>query len=171
MPPREILQLGNPILRQECQPVEDFESLHLKSLIIDLDDTLAEFARAHGFGRGIAAPQIGEFKRVIFIRMSPSGFCGPLINPKIVWESSERREIWDNCFSFPDLVVKVSRAVDITVEYQDEKAASRTIEPSGDLSELLQHEIDHLDGILAIDRALSPQAFMTRTEWVRQQTV
>jgi len=171
MPPRDILQLGNPLLWQKCQPVGDFDSPHLKSLIRDLDDTLSEFHRVHGFGRGIAAPQIGELKRVIFVRMSPSGFCGPLLNPKIIWESQERHEMWDNCFGFPDLVVRVSRAAQIKVSYQDHVGILSTIDASNDLSELLQHEIDHLNGILATDRALSPQAFMTRAEWVRQQSI
>jgi peptide deformylase len=170
VPNRSILQLGNPILRQKCAPVEDFSSPQLQSLIRDLDDTLAQFRRIHNFGRGIAAPQIGELTRVIFIRMVPSGFCGSLLNPRIVWQSSERKEIWDSCFSFPDLVVKVSRAAEIKIEYQDETAMTATIEASGDLSELLQHEIDHLDGILAIDRALSSHSFMTRSEWKRQQS-
>jgi len=171
MPHRDVLQLGNPLLRQISAPVEDFESADLKSLIRDLDDTLAEFVRVHGFGRGIAAPQIGLLAHIIFIRMTPSGFCGPMINPKIVWESSERKESWDNCFSFPDLVVQVSRAIKIKVEYQDHKGTLCTIDASGGLSELLQHEIDHLDGILAVDRALSAQSFMTRSEWDRQQPV
>lgn len=170
MPNRSILQLGNSILRQKCALVEDFSAPQLQSLICDLDDTLAQFRRVHNFGRGIAAPQIGVLTRVIFIRMVPSGFCGPLLNPKIIWQSTERKEIWDSCFSFPDLVVHVSRASDIKVEYQNETGKPATIEASGDLSELLQHEIDHLDGILATDRALSPHAFMTRSEWERQQS-
>ena len=76
-------------------------------------------------------------------------------------------ELWDDCFSFPDLMVRVSRANQIKVDYQDDRGLKQTLEAEGDLSELLQHEIDHLDGILAVQRAISPQAFSTRAEWER----
>jgi peptide deformylase len=165
---REILQLGNPALWQVTQCVEDILSAETESVIRDLSDTLAGFREATGFGRGIAAPQIGVLSRVIFIRMQPTGFCSPLINPEIVWKSDARMELWDDCFSFPDLMVRVSRAAAIRVEYKDERGAARRIEAEGDLSELLQHEIDHLDGILAVDRAVSPRAFSTRAEWERR---
>jgi peptide deformylase len=104
---------------------------------------------------------------MIFVRMQPSGFAGPLINPVIVWEDSLRMELWDDCFSFPELMVRVSRAVQIRVEYSDEYARRQSIDVDGDLSELLQHEIDHLDGILAVQRAISPQAFATRWQWLK----
>src|SRR5262249_10807157 len=102
------------------------------------------------------------------IRMQPTGFAGALVNPEIVWSSTERMELWDDCFSFPDLMVRVSRAASVRVNYQDERGAAQTVEAEGDLSELLQHEIDHLDGLLAVDRAIAPRAFMTRAEWLRQ---
>ena len=168
MPACRILQLGDPLLWQMSAEVTDFDSPRLKSIISDLDDTLAEFRRTHGFGRGIAAPQIGELSRVIFVRMPDGSFDGPMINPTIIRQSAQRKELWDNCFSFPDLVVKVSRAIDITVAYQDTSGRPVTIDVSGDFSELLQHEIDHLDGILATDRAVSAHAIMTRDEWIRQ---
>ena len=169
MPSREILQLGNPELWQKSLAVDDISSNAIQSLIRDLSDTLAAFRETTGNGRGIAAPQIGDLRRMIFIRMQPAGFCGPLVNPHIAWSSETRFELWDDCFSFPDLMVRVSRAVSVRVDYQDERGVSRTLEAEGDLSELLQHEIDHLDGILAIDRAVSPQAFATRAEWKRMQ--
>ncbi len=118
---REILQLGNSTLWQVSREVEDFSSAETVSVIRDLNDTLAGFREATGFGRGIAAPQIGRLRRVIFIRMQPSGFCGPLINPEIIWASDERMELWDDCFSFPDLMVRVSRAASIRVGYRDER--------------------------------------------------
>jgi peptide deformylase len=168
MPAREILQLGNPLLWEKSSRVEDISSAATRSLIRDLSETLAAFREAMGFGRGIAAPQIGSLKRVIFVRMQPGGFCGPLINPEIVWASAGSWELWDDCFSFPELMVRVLRAPQIRVEYQDEHGAKRQIEAEGELSELLQHEIDHLDGILAIERAVSPHAFATRTEWQKR---
>lgn len=168
MPIKPILQLGNPVLWTVCDEITDFHSTETKSLIEDLDHTLADFRVRHGFGRGIAAPQIGVAKRAVFVRMHPAGFAGVLINPWIVRESPERVELWDNCFSFPDLLVRVSRARDIKVDFYDAEGHKRSLSVSGDFAELLQHEIDHLDGILATDRAIDTQSFMTRAEWLRQ---
>ena len=168
MPAQEILQLGNPLLWQPSVQVDDIASSDAQTLIRDLSDTLAGFRERTGFGRGIAAPQVGALRRIIFIRMQPVGFTSALVNPSIVWSSPERMELWDDCFSFPDLMVRVSRAVRVRVAYQDERGARQTVEAEGDLSELLQHEIDHLDGVLAVDRAVAPNALMTRAEWQRQ---
>ena len=168
MPNKEILQLGNPLLWQKAVDVDNTGATEIQDVIRDLSDTLAAFREATGYGRGISAPQIGILKRVIFIRVQPLGYCSPLINPSIVWASGIRFELWDDCFSFPDLLVRVSRAAEIRVEYQDDRGSPKTLEAQGDLSELLQHEIDHIDGVLAVQRAISPQAFATRSEWDRR---
>lgn len=167
MPAREILQLGNKTLWQESLTVDDPLSLDTRSVIRDLSETLAEFRARTAFGRGIAAPQIGILRRLIFIRMQPIGFSGALINPHVTWTSNDQIELWDDCFSFPDLMVRVRRARAVRVEYIDEHGAACFLEAEADLSELLQHEIDHLDGILAVQRAISPTAFATRAEWER----
>jgi len=167
MPAREILQLGNKTLWEKSIVVDDPSSLETQSVVRDLSDTLAGFRRTTGFGRGIAAPQLGVLKRMIFIRMQPAGFCSALINPHISRLSDDQIELWDDCFSFPELMVRVRRAAQVRVEYLDERGAHCSIDAQGDLSELLQHEIDHLDGILAVQRAISPTAFSTRAEWER----
>jgi peptide deformylase len=164
---RKILHLGNPALWEKSFPVEAVHSTDTKSLVEDLDDTLSAFIRANGYGRGIAAVQIGVLKRVVFIRMPNNRFSGALINPVIVWEDVDRVELWDACFSLPNLMVRVSRATAIRVEYVDQDGVSQSVDAEGDLAELLQHEIDHLDGILAIERAISPESFSTRAEWER----
>jgi peptide deformylase len=165
---QDILQLGNPLLLEKSARIEDFRATHTQTLIADLRDTLATFREATGYGRGIAAPQIGVLRRAIFIKMQPTGFCSALLNPEIVWSSHQKMELWDDCFSFPDLLVRVERAAQIKVAYTDERGAAQSLEAEGDLAELLQHEIDHLDGILAVERAISPKAFATRAEWQRQ---
>ncbi len=170
MPAREILQLGNPLLWEKSVSVDGSNNADLDSIITDLRDTLADFRQTHGFGRGIAAPQIARLKRVIFVTMPDRSFDGPLINPRITYASNDRVELWDACFSFPDLVVKVSRARDIEVAYTDEDGAEKILRAEKDLSELLQHEIDHLDGILAVQRALSSQTFATRAEYERMMS-
>jgi peptide deformylase len=165
MPIQPILLLGNPILCQPCAPVTDVNASDTRAAIQDLNDTLAEFRRTHGFGRAIAAPQIGVLQRILFVQMQPTGFCGALINPTITHASADQIVLWDDCFSFPDLLVQVERAQNITVAYTDEAGQPQTLHAEGDLSELLQHEIDHLDGILAVQRAIHPQAFALRSEW------
>ena len=165
---RDILQLGNPLLYQTSTPVDDPSDAGVQQVITDLSDTLRAFRENNGFGRGIAAPQIGSLLRIIYIRMPDDTFDGPLINPVITNRSAETEEYWDSCFSFPNLLVRVARARRITVKYLDADDSEQTLEAEGDLAELLQHEIDHLEGILAVQRAVSDQALMTRTEWERQ---
>ncbi|UCC45166.1 MAG: peptide deformylase [Candidatus Zixiibacteriota bacterium] len=168
MPVREILQLGNPALLEKSRPVKNIDSSSLRVLIVDLRDTLLAFRNDHGFGRAIAAPQIGMHEQIIYVNLENSSFAGALINPVITRRSKTQREIWDSCFSFPELMVRVSRSEDVTVNYVDENGTRTRLDADGDLAELLQHEIDHLEGILAVKRAISPTAFMTRTEWLRQ---
>jgi peptide deformylase len=165
MAAKPILQLGDPGLWQRCEPVADPRDV--PTTVQDLSDTLAAFRSERGFGRAIAAPQIGVLRRVILVRM-PGGFSAALVNPEYASVSPERIELWDDCFSFPDLMVRVSRAAECRVAYTDERGAAHSVDARGDLSELLQHEMDHLDGILAVSRAISSHAFCTRSEWQRQ---
>jgi peptide deformylase len=165
MPARRILQLGDPLLRGISEPV--LAPADAASIFDDLRDTLHEFQRTHGFGRGISAVQIGELKRLIYIEFE--GRAYRLRNPIIEFRSAEKFKLWDDCFSFPDLMVWLERSVSVGVRYEDdETGASRTIETDGAFSELLQHEIDHLDGILAVDRALDRNSLSTREEYQRR---
>ena len=161
---KEILLLGNPLLRVECERVKNFPDAELRCTLVDLRDTLAEFRRAHGFGRGIAAPQIGVAEQIIFISIDEPI---ALSNPKITRRSKQVMTLWDDCFSFPDIMVKLRRNVEIEVEYRDEEGKKQTLEAEGGLSELLQHEIDHLNGVLAIDRAIDSKHIILRSEWKR----
>jgi peptide deformylase len=160
MPARPIAQLGNPVLRVRSAAVKEFGG-SLSPLAMDLRDTLVEFRTRNGFGRGIAAPQIGDTRRVVVI---DTGEPLTLVNPVIVRKSRTRMTLWDDCFSFPDLLVKVRRALAIEVSYRDLTGTLRRLEAEGPLAELLQHEIDHLDGILAIDRAIDSHHIVYRRE-------
>ena len=158
---RDILQLGNPLLRVNCKQVKSFGTPDLRSIVADLRDTLHDFKSRNGFGRGIAAPQIGVMQRVVFIDVDrPLA----LVNPVIKRRSSKRMVLWDDCFSFPNLLVKVKRNLSIEVAYQDAEGAKHHILAEGALSELLQHEIDHVNGILAIDRAIDSKHIVFRSE-------
>jgi peptide deformylase len=160
MPVREILLLGDPQLWHPSAPVVNVHSRETRELIGDLAATLDDFRDRNGFGRGIAAPQIGVERRIIFINVGESF---PLINPKIVRASRETMEMWDDCFSIPNLMIRVRRHVEVDVSYTDEHGSQKMMKTHGALSELLQHEIDHLDGILATDRAIDGRSFAMRT--------
>ncbi len=159
----EILLLGNPQLWQPSTMVTDIRARQTRDLIHDLAETLSDFRHRQGFGRAIAAPQIGTHRRLIFVKMSESSTPMPLINPVVVRASRETMEMWDDCFSFPELMVRVRRHVEIVVRHHDEHGSERLLTARGDLAELLQHEIDHLDGILATDRAVDSRSFALRS--------
>jgi peptide deformylase len=160
---RPILQLGNPILRKKSMLVKDF-NWDLKCLADDLADTLTDAKRKYGYGRGIAAPQIGELKRVVFI--DTPDFRSALVNPTITGLLPATFEVWDSCFSFDvSFFVLVDRLWNVKLEYFDLKGNRQALEAKGELSELLQHEVDHLDGVLATDRMKNKKAIMTRAEW------
>lgn len=157
-----IRLLGDPLLRTHCEPVREVQSDGVRVLIEDLRDTLADFRASRGFGRGIAAPQIGSAKRIIYLDFE---IRGALINPRIIRHSRRTFRLWDDCFSFPDIMVMVTRWQTITVSYQDEQGRRKTCKAEGSLAELLQHEIDHLNGILAIDRAVDSRHIILRSEY------
>ena len=159
-----ILQLGDPLLRAISSPVAT--AAEAERVFADLRDTLHEFQRTHGFGRGISAVQIGEPKRLIYIEFEGRAYC--LRNPEYEYQSAEKFTMWDDCFSFPDLLVRLERSAAVRVRYWNDAGETVMVEAEGALSELLQHEIDHLDGILAVDRALDRESFCTREEYVRR---
>lgn len=130
MPARRILQLARPRLRVVSEPVRDPASVRL--VLRDLDSTLAEFRRTHGFGRGISAIQIGEAVRVIFLRFAGKPY--ELINPEYVSQSAETFELWDDCFSFPNLMVRLRRHARVVVKHQDVLGHWHEFEAAGDLS-------------------------------------
>ncbi len=166
MPIRPVLQLGNPLLREKAVAVEDPTAREVRDLIEDLADTLAHWRSATGYGRGIAAPQLGVLQRVIFLKL-PGAEAWPLINPEIVACSQERIIVWDACLSFLSIFMQVERHRQITVRYQNLNGEVLEFEAGDErnLSELLQHEIDHLNGILAIDRVVDMKTICTREEF------
>ena len=163
---KPILQLGNPVLRKESLPVQDF-NWDLKCLADDLADTLSDAKKKYGYGRGIAAPQVGELRRIVFI--DTPDFRSALVNPTITGLSPATFEVWDSCFSFDvSFFVLVDRLWNIKIDYSDLKGNKQTLEAQGELSELFQHEIDHLDGVLATDRMKNKKAVMMRSEWEKR---
>ncbi len=166
---RTVLQLGDPGLREVAARVADPTSPEIHSLIQDLADTLAHWRASTGYGRGIAAPQIGAAKRVIFLQL-PGSEPWPLVNPEITWRTEEKIVVWDGCLSFLSIFMQVERHREIVVRYRDLRAEWKEVRASAerDLSELLQHEIDHLNGILAIDRVTDMRTICTREEFEKR---
>lgn len=139
---KPILQLGNEILKKQSLLIRDFHAEDLRSINEDLADTLYDAQKRFGYGRGIAAPQIGELKRIVLID-TPS-YKGPLINPKIIGSSDKKFEVWDNCFSFNlAFFVLIDRHYSINVEFFDQEGKKQMIKTEDKLSELL-HARAHL---------------------------
>jgi peptide deformylase len=166
---RTILQLGDPRLREVAKRVENPAAVEMRALVEDLADTLAYWRKSTGYGRGIAAPQIGTHLRVIFLRL-PGEDPWPLVNPEITWRSEEKIVVWDACLSFLSIFMQVERRREITVQYQDLRGERHEVRANEErnLSELLQHEIDHLDGILAVDRITDMKTMCTREEFEKR---
>ncbi len=157
----KILLLGDPGLRRVCDPVVDFESPEFRQNGRRLIRALAQFRAEYGFGRAISAPQIGIFQRIIAMNLGEGAFL--LVNPEITWKSEERFTMWDDCMSFPWLMVRLERHIHIDLQFRDEGGNAqswRRIEQA--VSELAQHEADHLNGILAVDHALDRDAIIAR---------
>lgn len=156
---KTILLLGDPALYDVCENVTEQELLLLPRLEEDLRDTLLAFRRKTGAGRAIAAPQIGVKKRVIYRHLdTPVLF----VNPRLVFPDGELYEVLDDCMSFPDLLVRVMRHRRCVIHYRDAQWNERTMAFEGDMSELIQHECDHLDGILATMRAIDSRSFVMK---------
>ncbi len=160
-----VLQLGNPRLRMVAEPVGDLERAQVAATIADLQDTLAYWRTTTSYGRGIAAPQIGILRRIVFLDVDRPW---PLINPEITARSQETMVVWDACLSFLCIFLQVTRHCWIDVGYQDLAGAWQTLRAEGELAELLQHEIDHLDGILALDRITDVRTICVREEFERR---
>ena len=155
----DLLQLGNPLLYEVCEPVLQSELPLVADWVLDLDNVMKEIRAKYNFGRAIAAPQLGIMKRLIYMNIDkPIVF----INPEFSDLSTEMFELWDDCMSFPNLLVKVKRHKQLTINYLDENWKTQEWKVSDDLSELLQHEYDHLDGILCTMRAINDKSFKWR---------
>ena len=155
----DLLLLGNPILYQKSDPVHQSELPLVKDWVADLHSVMEEIRAKYNFGRAIAAPQLGIMKQVIYMNINkPVTF----INPELTYLSNEMFEVWDDCMCFPNLLVKVKRHKELTIKYFDQNWQQQEWHMKDDLSELLQHEYDHLEGILCTMRAIDEKSFKWR---------
>lgn len=164
---KKILLLGDPRLYERSGEITREELPWMGTLKEDLRDTLLAFRKRYGVGRAIAAPQIGVKRRVIYRHLdTPALF----INPCLEFPDEEMIEVLDDCMSFPGLCVRVMRRRRCVIHYKDESWNDCAIKLEGDMSELIQHEYDHLDGILATLRAVDDKSFVMREHCDARQT-
>ena len=153
---RDILLLGDERLYESSAPVTAEDLPLLPGWVCDLQDTLRDYRTKHGAGRAVAAPQIGVRRRLIYMLLDRPYV---LVNPRLTFPDEETYELLDDCMSFPGLAVRVKRHRRCVLDYTDEQGCPQRLELEGDLSELVQHEYDHLDGILATMRAVDSRSF------------
>lgn len=154
---KDILLLGDDRLYQVCAPLTAEDDDLIKDMVQDLHTAMMEFRARYKAGRAIAAPQLGYMKRLIYMNIKdiPTVF----INPELVYKSEDMMELWDDCMSLPNLLVRLRRHRIIHIRFFDQDWKLHQWELTDDLSELLQHEYDHLDGILCTMRAVDEKAF------------
>ena len=159
---REILLLGAPRLYEASEAVKQEELEQMRPVFTDMFDCIKGIRRDYGFGRAIAAPQIGVKKRLICI-LTDRPYV--ILNPSLEFVGDEMMEVMDDCMSFPNLLVRVRRYRHCILRYRDENWQEQEMCMDDDMSELIQHEYDHLDGVLATMRAIDSRSFvMKRSE-------
>ncbi|MFX0087543.1 MAG: peptide deformylase [Candidatus Hodarchaeota archaeon] len=163
---KQVLMIGDPKLRLKSSEVTNFDE-ELEGIIADLKDTLTYLQDTKKIGRGLAAPQLGHMKRVIHYRLPNKSFT--MINPKISWSSKEKIKVWDSCFSFDvAFFVEIERNKVVKVNFLDQNGKQIVKKFVNEISELVQHEIDHLNGILATDHLTDVKKIISRQEWEKR---
>lgn len=142
----QVRQFGDPVLKAKAVPVERFD-----------DQLRAEVARMAGImgdaiGVGLAATQLGVMHRVLVYKVGEDGLLAALVNPELEWAGDDIEEAEEGCLSLPGVHVDVERPVRVRVRARDEHGDRLVIEASGLEARVIQHEMDHLDGVLILDR-------------------
>jgi len=167
----EIIQLGNPILRSQSQAVDNIQEQRIQKLI---DNLVATVGQANGVG--IAAPQVAQSYRLFIVASRPNlryptaPIMEPtaMINPKILAHSTEVIKGWEGCLSIPAIRGYVPRYEAIEIEYTDRNGKLQKQELTDFVARIFQHEYDHLDGIVFLDRLESTQDIITEQEYQKR---
>lgn len=174
----EITQFGNPVLRRKARKIspKSISSKKIQQLIENMRHTLVE----KKLGVALAAPQVNESVAIVVVAIRPmphrpnvKPFDLVLINPEVTETSDIKKEIWEGCISAgshgkADLFAKVPRHNKVSVSYFDESGKKRQRTFTGLKAQIVQHEVDHLDGILFVDRVKSTKTFMTYKEYMQR---
>ena len=164
----EIAQLGAPVIRERAAEVTNILDPELQTFIDNLLTTVADEG-----GMGIAAPQVYESKRIIILSpkpnarypYAPSMEATAMINPEMTWSSSKMEQDWEGCLTVPGIRGLVSRHQTIRIRYQTREGVVVETEYKGFLARVFQHEVDHLDGVVFLDRVESTKDLVTEKEW------
>jgi peptide deformylase len=147
----QVRTLGDPVLRTRARPVERFDDelrAEVREMALLMHDAL---------GVGLAAPQVGVPHRVLVYRVEPDSPVRALVNPEIEWRSDDTEVMEEGCLSLPAVHVEVERPIHVRLRAQDERGEQLLVEASGFEARVIQHEIDHLDGVLILDRTTKDQ--------------
>ena len=147
----QVVKFGDPVLKSKASPVSDFGS----ELRAEIERMVA--IMRDGMGVGLAATQLGILRRLLVFQAGPDSEPTALINPEIEWLSEEAVVAEEGCLSLPRVSMDVERALYVRIAGLDADGDPVTLEASGLEARVLQHEIDHLDGVLILDRAPRPQ--------------
>jgi peptide deformylase len=146
-----IKRLGDPVLKSKATPVDRFDD-SLRSQVGRMAALMGD-----SLGVGLAAPQLGVSQRLLVYRVGPDAPVIVLANPEVEWKSKDSEVLDEGCLSIPGVVVDVERPVHVRVRAVDEQGEDRMVEASGLEARVIQHEIDHLDGVLILDRTSREQ--------------
>ena len=170
---RKVARLGHPVLREPCRELTraEIRSPATRRLVEDMRETMAEYA-----GVGLAAPQVHEPVRIAIIEFDPGDAERDLdegqtsytvFNPTTTVLDSTRAGYWEGCLSVPGMRGYVERPRRVRVDYLDEAAKPARVVADGFLATVFQHELDHLDGVLYVDRLADPKLFAFNEEFSR----
>lgn len=170
---RKIIRMGHPTLRQAARPLEpaELKTDAMQRLLDDMIDTLHDAG-----GIGLAAPQIDEPVRLAIIELPggssrygeiPAMPLTAFVNPTIEIVNAERAGFWEGCLSVPDLRGYVERPQHVRVAYRDLDGRPQALELEGFPATVFQHELDHLDGVLYVDRIADTRCLMFEEEYLR----
>ena len=146
-----IKRLGEPVLKSKATPVDRFDD-SLRTQVSRMAAIMAD-----SLGVGLAAPQLGVSQRLLVYRVGPDAPVIVLANPEVEWKSEDSEVLDEGCLSIPGITVDVERPVHVRVRALDEQGEDRTVEASGLEARVIQHEIDHLNGVLILDRTTRDQ--------------
>src|SRR6185369_8711614 len=148
---KHVRKFGDPVLRTKARQVDRFDD--------ELRDEIAKMGvlMHDAYGIGLAATQVGILHRVLVYRVEPDSPINALVNPEIEWTSKDKEWSEEGCLSLPAVHVDVERPVHVRVKAQDEQGEPILVEASGLEARVIQHEMDHLDGVLILDRTSRDQ--------------